>query len=1353
MIGTHFLKPPPKPPDPHYGYYHDLADDPDSNTDPDDYYDLTLPPTPLVCAPKLQRNIVNTLDTSTRKKRAYLKRLYLLPGSDTTSVYPVTINNIPLPKVLWDTGNLNINLLSSSTYKRLNVTLIENRREVKLLNNTTLVSHGCVTLRTSVTDHTNVTYSKDIEYAVVDIPYWDIILNNVTCKQSFSDVHFNPSNWVVVNPVLHTNPFIDTTDADAPEHLHDLFPNAASDFVNSLLCVDDDKAPIIQVNAELNQLLTEYESSVFSTDIRFTGIRIQPVHIETSPDLPSEIYSLPRNHRKDINEILKRTLDHYEKLGLHSKSTSTYSSPIVPILKYTHELKTIDGHDDPIEIKVTNPNELRIAVDYHSSGINSYLLSPSHPIPLIQDIVTGLSQFKVFSEIDLQKAYRQIPIDDKSSKLLSYVCKFGQFAPHSLPEGIRPACNIFQSIVDRLFYDFTLKGWLYIYFDNLWIGADSQSDLYEKIRLVLEKCKEFNVKLGKEKCNWETEEVTCLGYIVRHQQITIHPKRINAITQLPIPTTKALLHSYLGSIVVLAKFIPNYSSLVAPLYHFLKKDVEFTWLPSHQHIFDDIKSIIKDLTALHYPDPRNNLIILRTDASNVGIGGTLLQVNSEGVETIIGYCSQKLSDPATRWSTFELELYSIIYSLKNWADILYGFEFIIETDHNNLTFLKDSEVPKIRRWITYFNSFNFKIRHIPGKLNIISDMLSRLHSMYAVDNEEMTTSLSDEEILTRYIIPCHEGAGFCEHLTARNTRDAVLDLLSAQGISLRKNYNLLKNIYEYIKICTYCQKEHGRVEPMVKLYKSLSNYSSYSVIGLDSIGPLPIDVYGCKYVIVIRDHNDRMIKLLPTSDKTSENYLACLLHTIADWGIPKAVRTDQAFTSELCTKFDALLNIKHTVTLPYTPEGNSIVERSNKESIHKLRLIIEHHNVLPYWSKWLPIIAYVMNNSYCRSIGMSPYRLRYGDRYVQRYTQFIDLNLDDAAIICDDGVIQEINDSLKLVQEIANHIQDKEIYNLICKNPVPDLSLRIGHYVVAAQPDDVPPHKLAPRWRGPFKVTHIDDNTVTTIHVISLKESKFDIHNLKRFYCESDTKAIEAARWDSYSFDVLAILSHRGNISNRKTMEFHVHFKDSDTPTWVSFGFIKGYKIFEHYCVTKQLNNLLLSDKDYTTLLKNLSKVELQKEKVAEKTALAELNKKDKEADQAKQTELKKIKEETKAAQKLKDQESKNNLKAQEFETKLKHDESNMSAKQDKRKQKNQQQEQSSSSQPDQVKVLNKYMSRLNDEITHLTHPKSKSKIKSKSNNFEINYTREYANPSTKSRSRREESSQKEGSVGPVPEL
>jgi hypothetical protein len=69
----------------------------------------------------------------------------------------------------------------------------------------------------------------------------------------------------------------------------------------------------------------------------------------------------------------------------------------------------------------------------------------------------------------------------------------------------------------------------------------------------------------------------------------------------------------------------------------------------------------------------------------------------------------------------------IYYCVKKLAHLLYGKEFLIETDHNNLRYMEASLNPMIIRMCLYLRAFNFKIRHISGPKNKMADILSRIY--------------------------------------------------------------------------------------------------------------------------------------------------------------------------------------------------------------------------------------------------------------------------------------------------------------------------------------------------------------------------------------------------------------------------------------------------------------------------------------------------------------------------------------------------------------------------------------------------------------------------------------------------
>lgn len=109
------------------------------------------------------------------------------------------------------------------------------------------------------------------------------------------------------------------------------------------------------------------------------------------------------------------------------------------------------------------------------------------------------------------------------------------------------------------------------------------------------------------------------------------------------------------------------------------------------------------------------------DASHIGIVGVLSQNGHP-----VAFYSEKLNDAKRRYSTYDLELYAVVQTLKHWRHYLIHREFVIFSDHESLSQLHSQKRINARhaRWIDFLQQYTFVLKHKAGIENRVVDALS-----------------------------------------------------------------------------------------------------------------------------------------------------------------------------------------------------------------------------------------------------------------------------------------------------------------------------------------------------------------------------------------------------------------------------------------------------------------------------------------------------------------------------------------------------------------------------------------------------------------------------------------------------
>ena len=304
---------------------------------------------------------------------------------------------------------------------------------------------------------------------------------------------------------------------------------------------------------------------------------------------------------------------------------------------------------------------------------------------------------------------------------------------------------LLQIAVDKNFYPHRDR--LLAIHDNFLLCGTSYDDMFTQLKSVLATCRASNLYLKPSKCKFGVNQVEFFGYVCTHEKYFLKQQRVERVQAIAYPgdvpggkgAARKAMQSYLGMANFFSGFIPDYAIHTDVLYDMTK--IDFDWTPARtadnvfRSTFEAHKTLIAKSFEIFFPNYELEWI-LRVDASMIGCGYILLQRLPNGILQPIQMGSTKFSEPARRWHCMHQEAYAIWYAVRQLHVRLQGKPFTLQTDHRNLLWMEQSKDPKIMRYMQSLANYQFMVEHIPGRLNIVADVLSRLHPTEAVHNIE-----------------------------------------------------------------------------------------------------------------------------------------------------------------------------------------------------------------------------------------------------------------------------------------------------------------------------------------------------------------------------------------------------------------------------------------------------------------------------------------------------------------------------------------------------------------------------------------------------------------------------------------
>lgn len=862
--------------------------------------------------------------------------------------------------------------------------------------------------------------------------------------------------------------------------------------------INIDKSITQEDRDKLLLVLNQYRDCFALTPGELGLTPVTQMQIKLNDDTPVSYrpYRLPFSERRVVQGIVDDLLDN----GIIQESNSAYASPIVLVRKKN--------------------NDYRLCVDYRA--LNKKTVKDKYPMPMIDDQLDRLSGKKYFTSLDLASGYHQIPVAEESRHLTAFVTPDGHFEYTRMPFGLVNAPAVFQQMINKALgskrFDLAIP-----YLDDILTAASNIDEALGKLKEILELLRKANLTLNLRKCHFLQSSIDYLGYEISRDGLRPGETKTLAVSNFPTPTNVHQVRQFIGLASFFRRFVLGFASIARPLTKLTKKDIPWTWGEEQQSAFQEIKEKLtsRPVLALYNPE---YITEVHCDASKHGLGAILLQKPDEkGPLRAVSYYSRQTRKEEEYLHSYELETMAVVSALQKFRVYLIGLQFKVVTDCSALraTLSKRDLIPRIARWWLQLQEFDFTVEYKPGHSMLHADALSRnpvehyndpnILEVMTIRTEDWlhTVQMSDPKLKQikdllqtnhaelketnanyvyknnklyrrvgedlRFVVPsgarwricqiCHDEAG---HFAL----DKTLDMITA-------NYwfpKMRRFVTKYVGACLNCaynKKPHGKTSGL--LYPIPKPSEIFHTMHMDHLGPFIKSKRGNTYILGVIDSFSKFIFVKAVRNTKTQTTIKVLEDIFAVTGCPMVIISDQgtSFTSSEFKKYTMSIGVKHVLNAVATPRANGQIERYNRTILDSLASM-NHELHEADWDLRLPKLQWSLNNSLNAGIGRTPAEVVFGHRTMNTAGGIIKGWLENSEEKRDGKKLSEIREEVeKTIKERQRKMKTRydtaripaKRYNEGDLVMIPNYSQERGKST-----------KLAPKFRGPFKVSAVLNN-------------------------------------------------------------------------------------------------------------------------------------------------------------------------------------------------------------------------------------------------------------------------------------
>jgi hypothetical protein len=866
--------------------------------------------------------------------------------------------------------------------------------------------------------------------------------------------------------------------------------------------VKDQLGPTLDEEQQANvlQLINEFRDCFAVNTKELGDAHVKDMQIRLQDDIPVSYrpYRLAYAERSVVRGIVQDLLSN----GIIRESESPYSSPVLLVKKKS--------------------GEYRMCVDYRS--LNAKTIKDKYPLPRVDDHLERMHGSQYFTTLDLASGYHQIKVAEESTPKTAFVTPDGHYEYLRVPFGLVNAPAVFQrainSILDKLRHHTAMA-----YLDDIILPATTFSVGLSALREVFELFRQAGMTFRLSKCGFFFGQLEYLGHELSSESIRPGQAKTTAIREYPRPTNVHEVRQFIGLTSYFRKFIRGFAALAKPLTTLTKSTVPFKWEADQEESFQTLRQRLAERPVLDLCN-QGAVTELHTDASKHGVGGILIQHQSDGSLHPVCYYSRQTTKAEQSYHSYELETQAVVESMRRFRVYLLGTHFTVVTDCNAIrsTLTKKDLVPRIGRWWLLTQEFDFDVVYRPGTKMAHVDALSRnsvqggeshldddlrvLHIDISTDDWVLAAQRKDDRCKQLYAALASEPitdderavhadyrlkGGRVYRSTPDGLRWVVPKAARAQIVFyhhdnvghcgaertlqlVKRKYwfpSMKKYIGRYVSCCLPCMynkvptgKQTVLLHPIPKLDIPMH------ILHVDHLGPFVPSSLKNAYLITSIDGFTKFAFLKAVRNTKVGPVLYFLSEIFNLFGVAHRIVCDRgsSFTSKRFRDYCQGMNIKINFNATATPRANGQAERYNRTILSALSTSTDDERK---WDTNVPNVQWGLNTSVNKTTGRTPYELLLGYQPRQAHDSFLSAEVcsgDDAH----DRHLSRTREQARIRTQ-KKQAEQKARYDRTRKR-TPHYS--VGQLVLvrkAPSTNDGKSKKLLPKYSGPYEIKKILD--------------------------------------------------------------------------------------------------------------------------------------------------------------------------------------------------------------------------------------------------------------------------------------